>query len=60
MNEDMSVKKMWQDFLIGQGQNPLKSQWTYTSRYFEVTKDAANNLAKLVLQGKKRATAASM
>jgi uncharacterized protein YhfF len=25
-----------------------------------VTKDAANNLAKLVLQGKKRATAASM
>lgn len=60
MKEDISVKKMWQDFLVDQGQDPLNSLWTYTSWHFEVTKEAANKLARLVLKGKKRATASSM
>lgn len=60
MKENKSVNNMWQAFLVDQGQDPLNATWTYTSWHFEVTKEAANKLAKLVLKGQKRATASSM
>jgi len=55
-----SVMKMWRLFLSSIGENVESTEKAFSSWHFEITKEGADNLANLVLTGKKRATAASL
>jgi uncharacterized protein YhfF len=57
---DQSVTNMWQSFLVSIGESVESTEKTFSSWHFEITEEGANNLANLVLAGKKRATAASL
>ena len=54
---NISVEKMWSKYLETLGENPDNTTKTYTSWYFCDNKQDADELAKLVLEGTKRATA---
>ena len=51
---------MWRDYLGSIGENIEETDKKYTSWHFEITKESANNLAELVINGDKKATAASL
>ncbi len=54
--EHGSVPKMWKDYLKSVGDDAATTQKGYTSWYFTSTEGGANELAELVLAGKKTAT----
>ncbi|QZY56480.1 ASCH domain-containing protein [Crassaminicella profunda] len=54
--EHKSVQKMWGNYLMSIGENIRNTNKNYTSWYFCDNEKSANNLAKLVKQGTKRAT----
>ncbi|WP_421383855.1 ASCH domain-containing protein [Bacillus salacetis] len=56
-NEHPSVKEMWQKYLLSIDENPRNTMKSYDSWYFCDNEPDANELAELVLQGKKRGTA---
>lgn len=55
--EHKSVKKMWENYLISIGDNIVDTDKKYISWHFCDNEEDANNLAELVKQGVKRATA---
>jgi uncharacterized protein YhfF len=54
--EHMSVREMWGNYLTSIGENINNTHKTYTSWHFCDNEKDANDLAKLVKQGVKRAT----
>jgi len=58
--EHVSVKSMWIKYLKTIGESIQTTDKEYTAWHFDITEKSANNLAKLVLSGQKRATAASL
>ncbi|HZK54893.1 MAG TPA: ASCH domain-containing protein [Desulfosporosinus sp.] len=54
--EHQSVKEMWKDYLMVTDDHIIKANRNYTSWYFCDNEEDANDLAKLVKQGVKRAT----
>lgn len=50
---DESVTKMWQAFINSIGESVESTDKTFSSWHFEITEEGANNLANLVLAGKK-------
>ncbi|QZY56452.1 ASCH domain-containing protein [Crassaminicella profunda] len=54
--EHKSVQKMWGNYLTSIGENISNTNKNYTSWYFCDNEKSANDLAKLVKQGIKRAT----
>ncbi len=60
MNEHPTVKKMWKEFLKSIGDNHHITNRSYQAWHFCDNKEDANELAELVLQGKKRATASAV
>ncbi len=58
MNKSDSVQKFWREFCA---ENPeIKTDEPYEVWFFANNRDSAKNLARLVLSGKKRATASLM
>ena len=55
-----SIEKMWNDYLKSIGESIEETEKKYTYWHFEVTEESANKLANLVLNGVKKATAASL
>ncbi|MCK4311039.1 MAG: ASCH domain-containing protein [Methanomicrobia archaeon] len=60
MNEHISVKKMWIDFLSTIGENEETTEKKYSSWYFSNNEKDANDLAELVRRGIKKATTTSL
>lgn len=58
--EHPSVKKMWNKYLRSIGENPENTFLEYSSWHFEITKESAEHLANMVIEEKKKATAASL
>ncbi|MCQ4925102.1 ASCH domain-containing protein [Tissierella carlieri] len=58
--EHNSVGIMWENYLETIGESISNTKKEYVSWHFEITEGAANKLAKLVLEGKKKATASSL
>lgn len=56
-NEHKSVIKMWKDYLYSIGEYMDSTNKSYTSWYFCIDEESANDLAKLVIEGTKRGTA---
>lgn len=56
-NDDGSVVDMWKEYLKSIGQDPVGTSLTYESWHFCDNEEDANELAQLVLEGTKRATA---
>jgi uncharacterized protein YhfF len=54
--EHISVKKMWEAYLISIGEKIENSNKNYTSWFFCNNEKSANELAKLVKNGQKRGT----
>ena len=54
--EHISVKKMWEDYLTSIDEKIENIKRNYTSWYFSNNKKSANDLAKLVKEGRKRGT----
>ena len=54
---DKSVEEMWKKYLEQIGEEPVGTSLTYESWYFCDNEEDANELAQLVLEGTKRATA---
>lgn len=59
-NIHASVLKIWESYLKSIDETIKNTEKTFLSWHFEITKEGANNLANLVLAGKKKATAASL
>lgn len=55
--EHESVKKMWINYLESIGKNPKSTSEKYSAWHFCDNKQDANELAELVLEGTKKATA---
>jgi len=55
--EHESVKRMWEEYLAFIGENPSSSDRKYNAWHFCDNKKDADELAELVVQGTKRATA---
>ncbi len=55
-NQDL-INEIWKKYLESIGENTENTKKTYVVEHFEVTKESANNLLRLILEGKKRATA---
>ena len=55
--EHQSVKEMWKNYVMSTGDYIINTNKNYTSWYFCDNEESANNLAELVKQGVKRATA---
>ncbi|MFT4647000.1 MAG: hypothetical protein ACI9X4_000206 [Glaciecola sp.] len=55
-----SVQALWRDYLATLGEKPESTGKKYTAWHFCETKESATELAALVLQGIKRATAGSV
>ncbi|WMJ82236.1 ASCH domain-containing protein [Clostridium sp. MB40-C1] len=53
---DISVKKMWEDYLTSIGESIIKTNKKYTSWHFCSDEKSANELARLVKEGVKRGT----
>lgn len=58
--EHNSVTIMWNKYLESIGESIDNTKKEYLSWHFEITEGAANKLARLVLEGKKKATASSL
>ncbi|MFT9497210.1 ASCH domain-containing protein [Anaerosolibacter sp.] len=58
--EHPSVLNMWKGFLESIGENVEETEKQYSSWHFEITEKGANSLAELVINGVKKATAASL
>ncbi|MHC1599150.1 MAG: ASCH domain-containing protein [Candidatus Methanofastidiosia archaeon] len=58
--EHESVKKMWSDYLLSIGEDPENTIKEYSAWHFGNDEKSANELAKLVKRGIKRATASSL
>ena len=56
-NVDKSVADMWREYLEQIGEDPVGTSLTYESWHFCDNEKDANELAQLVLEGTKRATA---
>lgn len=56
-NEHKSVKEMWSNYLRAIGEDGVSTDKEYTSWYFCDNEKSANELAQLVVDGTKRATA---
>ena len=56
-NINKSVLEMWEKYLRSIGEDPEGTDLTYESWYFCDNEEDANELAQLVLEGTKRATA---
>jgi uncharacterized protein YhfF len=54
-----SVKAMWEAYLRSIGEDPVRTYKTYSAWHFCNNEQDANELAALVRQGRKRATASS-
>ncbi|HKM00449.1 MAG TPA: ASCH domain-containing protein [Sedimentibacter sp.] len=52
-----SIEKIWTDYLKSLGENPINTNKIYTSWYFCDNKQDADELAQLVMDGIKKATA---
>ena len=57
MPENLTMKKMWNDYLNSINESSEKTDLKYTSWHFCNNKEDANSLYKIVLKGFKRATA---
>jgi uncharacterized protein YhfF len=55
--EQITVRKLWQDFLEAAGDNEATTEKKYTAWHFCDNEKDADELADLVIQGIKRATA---
>ena len=55
--EHKSIKRMWEDYLLSIGDNPLNTDKSHTAWNFCDNKQDADELAELVVNGTKRATA---
>ncbi len=60
MNEHPSVGILWRDYLASLGETPENTGKSYASWHFCDNPEDANDLALLVLQGTKRATASAL
>ena len=60
MNIGKSVEQVWEDYLKTIGETLETTQMTYTHWHFGSTEELANELAELVITGKKKATAGSL
>lgn len=56
--QDPSVTALWHAYLRSRGQDPATTDWTYLAEAFADTRALQDELANLVLAGRKRATAA--
>lgn len=55
--EHKSIREMWENYLESIGENSINTDKKYTSWYFCDNEHDANELAELVVNGTKRATA---
>ncbi len=55
--EDITVRKLWQEYLTAIGEDEATTEKKYTAWHFCDNEKDADELAELVLQGVKRATA---
>jgi len=55
--ENESIKQMWGNYLLSIGESPDATDKNYTAWHFDNNERDANQLAELVLEGTKRATA---
>lgn len=55
--EHESIKQMWEDYLSSLGENPNNTNKKYTAWHFCDNEQDANELAELVVNGTKKATA---
>ncbi len=55
--ENESIKQMWGNYLLSIGESPDATDKNYTAWHFDNNERDANELAELVLEGTKRATA---
>lgn len=55
--ENESIKQMWENYLLSIGESSDTTDKNYTAWYFDNNERDANELAELVLEGTKRATA---
>ena len=55
--ENESIKQMWGNYLLSIGESPDTTDKNYSAWHFDNNERDANELAELVLEGTKRATA---